>query len=617
MNEEQLLRKMFNDIGLGWLTEEATPNTNFSPYYDEKGKRYSMRQVKQHEIVYDKDGGQLANPLRADIVDMPILPTPVGNVVQGVSTSVAQENPALGLALGLLEGRMGMSKRTPKLKGSNYDNAYTNPYNNYGSRSPSNYVDDAIGGYNNKKTVYEMPIYGADGNVVKKVEVKAQNKSIITTSQANELQDQTRTATNVKHAIPTVSEQGRVKAKYPTTIQNELNEIYGDDAVNFLHEGATHPPRIKDYPEGMGMGYMRGDENKIAQKGVFYGKTMPQLELDISGVEHADNFSTILNHGEGLELARKISMDNNNMPIARMITPGGVSHIPLSSDWYNSMFQGVGYKNAMDLMKKSNVDPAFMNFEMKRLGEQAWDWYKQLRPEQKNNMNLSDFMNSPWIRQIQRGNKYPIKDQKTGKIFMDWKDKNKHWLWQEKVNPEVQAMWDRLQTGVKGGAWDDIDFMNMPDLPPEILHYLQKEGGYLGNMRLTAKPSRIDNLLQGKIGKPVLDDAGNPIPGKVLEPPFTRQLLDIVGDQSQISPFAMDRIMGKQGLIDAVSQMRHVQNLQDPYRPSLARGFGESNWTDWLLGNMTNVDQKIARNAWKLGVVPPMLMDDDKQNAPK
>jgi len=633
--EQQIIKAMMDAIGLGNIGQPK--GKDFSPYYDSKGKRYTNKEATQHEIVFDKQGNSMPNPVARNVESYPLMPTPVGNAIETVANASAEINPLLGLIASAIPYGNKKPPRNSKMNNP-YMDEYRNSLGGYGPKA-NDYVDGAIDAYGNGKNrkVYDLPSHtnseGMNGvmvqgnNVgiklspeeVKKIQAGVKNDRITT------LQDETRRADRLGQGVyPTVDNNNNVQGVYPITLQKRVDDMYGDRAVDFLNEGKSE------------MGYMRGLENRAPQSGKVFGKTLPQLEMDISGVEHAEQFSTIKDWGEGLEYAKRISRENNNMPIARFITPGGVSHIPLGAEWHKNLLGGSGYRDFFSLAKKYNVDPAFMNMELNKLSEDAWEIYAggmksndpkrqgiapllSIAQKRMGGYPLSDFMNSEWIKRVQRGDKYPIINRQDkpvgwmntqpGEPFM--KKDGTFWKSEEWMNPAYSSQWDRIKEN-QFTAFDNVHFMDFPNMPSEIYDNLNQGHGYLGNMRLSAKGSRIDNLTQGKVGKPILDENGNPT-GKLYDAPFTRQFVDIVGNKDQLSPFAMERVFGSRGLIDGVDQLRSAQGLTDPHNPILSRGFGDSNYIEHIMKNMTNKDKELARNAWKLGVVPPMLLQDDEE----
>lgn len=634
--EQQYIKAMMDAIGLGNIGQPK--GKDFSPYYDSKGKRYTNKEATQHEIVFDKQGNSMPNPVARNVESYPIMPTPVGNAIETAVNASAEINPLLGLIASAIPYGNKKPPRNSKMNNP-YMNEYRNSLGGYGPKA-NDYVDGAIDAYGNGKNrkVYDLPSHtdskGMNGVMVQgnNVGIKlspAEVKKIqagVKSDKLAELQDVTRTTESLKPGTyPTIDDNNNIKGIYPFQLQQRVDDMYGDDAINFMANDAGN------------MGLMRGTENKEAIFNKLFAKTTPQLEMDIAGPEHASQFSTIRDWGEGLEMANRMSRENNNMPIARFISPGGVSHLPVGADWHQSMMSPRGYREYMDMAKRYNVDPAFMNMELNKLSEEAWEIYGgasksnnpldkmapllTLRQKQMGGYPLSDFMESPWIKRVQRGDKYPIINRsderrgwkgnwtEPGEPFM-MKD-GTFWKSEEWMNPNYSAQWDIINDPSMSN-WGNVHFMDMPDMPPEILAHLNKGEGYLGNMRLSAKGSRMDNLTQGKVGKPILDEAGNPT-GKMYDAPYTRQFVDIVGDKNQLSPFAMQRVFGRKGLIDGVEQLRSAQGLTDPNNPIISRGFGDSNHIDNIMKSMSSVDQAIARNAWKLGVVPPMLLQDDEE----
>jgi len=615
--EEQILREMAKSMGLDFLLKEdrGRKSKDLSPYYDETGKRYTNKEATRHEIVYDKEGNSMPNPVARNIESYPLMPTPLGNVVETVANASAEINPLLGLIAGAMPYGSGGYKGATKPK-----NPYMQDYGNDYIKA-NDYVDGALDAY--KKRSYDLPSHtnsqGVNGvmvqgnNVGVKITKDEMDKINAGKNQmVTRLQDETRRAGDLGGGVyPVIDNNNNIQGIYPISLQKRVDDMYGKDAIDFLDEGVSE------------MGYMRGLENKKPKGGKVFGKTEPQLEMDIAGPEHAEAFSTIGDWGEGLELARRISKENADMPLARFITPGGTSTIPLGADWHSSMFTGAGYRNYFDLAKRYDVDPAFMNYELDRLSEQSWDIYKALTPTSKKlgGYPLSDYMNSEWIKRVQRGDKYPIINQsdvrkgfpgnwtEPGQPFMN-KD-GTFWLHDEYINPRITEQWDNIRTN-KANAWEGVHFMDMPDVHPYIQSRFNDEGGYLGNMRLSAKPSRMDNLTLGRVGKPILDENGNPT-GQLYDAPFTRQFVDIVGDKNQLSPFAMERIFGNKGLIRGVEQLRSAQGLTNPNNPIISRGFGDSNYIQEIMKGMTNKDKAIARDAWKLGVVPFLQSDEENE----
>ena len=634
--EQQYIKAMMDAIGLGNIGQPK--GKDFSPYYDSKGKRYTNKEATQHEIVFDKQGNSMPNPVARNVESYPIMPTPVGNAIETVVNASAEINPLLGLIASAIPYGNKKPPRNSKMNNP-YMDEYRNSLGGYGPKA-NDYVDGAIDAYGNGKNrkVYDLPSHtdskGMNGVMVQgnNVGIKlspAEVKKIqagVKSDRLAELQDITRTTESLKPGTyPTVDDNNNIKGIYPFQLQQRVDDMYGDNAIDFMANDAGN------------MGLMRGTENQQALFNKVFAKTTPQLEMDIAGVEHASQFSTIRDWGEGLEMANRISRENNNMPIARFISPGGVSHLPVGADWHQSMMSPRGYREYMDMAKRYNVDPAFMNMELNKLSEEAWEIYGgssksnnfkdqmapllTLRQKQMGGYPLSDFMESPWIKRVQRGDKYPVINNsgerrgwkgnwtEPGEPFM--KNDGTFWRSEEWMNPNYNAQWDIINDPSMKN-WGNVHFMDMPDMPPEILAHLNKGEGYLGNMRLSAKGSRMDNLTQGKVGKPILDEAGNPT-GKMYDAPYTRQFVDIVGDKSQLSPFAMQRVFGRKGLIDGVEQLRSAQGLTDPNNPIISRGFGDSNHIDNIMKSLSSVDQAIARNAWKLGVVPPMLLQDDEE----
>jgi len=654
-SEEDLFRQLAKSLGIKFDKKAIKPKQK-SPYYDETGKRYGVTEATRHEIVYDKQGRPMPNPVARNIESYPLMPTPVGNAIETVANASAEIHPLLGLIAGAVPWGNKKPPRNSKMNNP-YMDEYRNSLGGYGPNA-NDYVDGAIDAYGNGKNrkVYDLPSHtdskGMNGvmvqgnNVgiklspeeVKKIQAGVQNDRI------TQLQESTQRAVDLPDGVyPSLNNDNNVQPIYPFSLQQRVDDMYGDGAIDFMADGATE------------LGYMRGVENRKPRGGKLFAKTTAQFEKDIesAGVagqnEHAGIYSTSDSHGAGLEDARRYSRDNNNAPVVSMITPGGNSWIDISTDWDRRSMTGEGANHFFSEGKKYNIDPAFQNMELGHYGDQmneivyggkySADPLKNgkgfrgknkgiiLEPqmsEQERMLGgypLEHFLDSEWIKRTRRGDKYPVINNKDHKVGFpgNWTMpgqpfKNKDgslWLSDEWTNDMYQKRWDMINDK-EISNWGDVHFMDRPVAPQGLMKYLNDGQGYLGNMRLSAKPSRIDNLALGRVGKPILDEAGNPT-GKVFDAPFTRQFHSIIGDKSKISPRLFEQQFGRKGLFDAVSQLRSAQGLTDPNNPIISRGFGDSNYIEHIMKNMTNKDKELARNAWKLGVVPPMLLQDDEE----
>ena len=118
MNEERIFRQLFDNIGLGHLfnPKKKGPELSTPAVYTSEGKRMTQKQAPRHETAYDIDGNPIINPhSTSGLISQPVLPTPIGNIIEAGVSSVGQYSPALGTMLGIAAGRwQGGLRNTPK-----------------------------------------------------------------------------------------------------------------------------------------------------------------------------------------------------------------------------------------------------------------------------------------------------------------------------------------------------------------------------------------------------------------------------------------------------------------------------------------------------------------------
>ena len=115
MNEERIFRQLFEKIGLGSLFEpNKMDGPNQARYKTVDDKPITTKGLIQHEIVKDlytsptyssSDAMEVPSPSRDPMHGYPILPTPIGNIVETAAGATGQVNPMLGILTGIAAGR--------------------------------------------------------------------------------------------------------------------------------------------------------------------------------------------------------------------------------------------------------------------------------------------------------------------------------------------------------------------------------------------------------------------------------------------------------------------------------------------------------------------------------
>ena len=107
MNERLMWNKLLNSIGIDTSPKKKGLNFTDTPVFNiETGKRMTVSEAGQHEMAKDAGGNIIANPYARNIVDIPIMPTPVGNLVETGINATAEVDPAVGMVAGVLSGRI-------------------------------------------------------------------------------------------------------------------------------------------------------------------------------------------------------------------------------------------------------------------------------------------------------------------------------------------------------------------------------------------------------------------------------------------------------------------------------------------------------------------------------
>ncbi len=329
--EKQLMMQLLKSVGI----VPSTPTTDFSDYYDGSGKRLTKKQLKTKEIVYDRAGNEMPNPVQRGLMDMALLPTSVGNVVQGTSTAVSEENPALGFILGVLSGRGGLSKPKPKS-----DNYY------YGT----NYNDSKKGYAGLPKTFDEFdraPRFNI-GNLAQKVKDKiyiAGRKQVMPVlDDADKLTE-----------IPLEAYRGRINRA-----NRELIKRGEKPFEDLLYDGEVDP--------------VLGKLRNVYKDG--YNRQFGAINLQMGDIDHFDIAGTLGSHhrkgqitlkdiGEVEEMLRKQVRDNPDRVYEFGPTGGGTRLFDISE-------VGEAERKALDvgardrMLRDTRSDPDYRMFDTQR-----------------------------------------------------------------------------------------------------------------------------------------------------------------------------------------------------------------------------------------------------------
>ena len=337
--EKQLMMQLLKSIGI----TPSTPTTDFSDYYDGSGKRLTKKQLKTKEIVYDRAGNEMPNPVQRGLLDMALLPTSVGNVVQGTSTAVSEENPALGLVLGALSGRGGLSKAKPKS-----DNYY------YGT----NYGDSKKGYAGLPKTFDEFqtkPWSFNIGNIAQQLKDKLHiNKQ--------------------KSVMPVIDDAGKFVEipfeAYKGRLNRANRELFKDTGESF--EGAmVHG--AKDPILGEYRTVFKDDYNRQ------YGA----MNINMSDIDHPDIKGGLGSHhgsyqvtkdniGQVEEMLRKQVKDNPDRVYEYGPTGGGTRIFDISNI-SEAERKALNVNARIKMLKDTHSDPAYIKFDIIRAKDNVRD----------------------------------------------------------------------------------------------------------------------------------------------------------------------------------------------------------------------------------------------------
>jgi len=617
MNERLMWGKLLKSIGIDPNPKKRGLNFTDTPVFNiETGKRMTVSEAQRHEMAKDAGGNIITNPYARNMVDMPIMPTPVGNAVETGVTALSELNPVAGMVAGVLSGRIpGQTLKQPRQM-----NAYENAYNNY----------KKINGY--KKSSYELQSYTDDyaGPPRQETIVKFKDKPLSTVSiPPQRVPMAERVVANPAEKVPegtlpSITADGvGITGLPPKEVTRLLKERYGKDAIDPYFEGPT-----KTW-DNTGLGYMRGRDNayfdpktgkpfpEVAgdrNRGrMHFSKTTSNIDIDIHDPEHADLFVTAKDHGEGLMHLQDVSKKLGNMPIAVFASPGGVSGVPLDAHFYKQMQGPEGPRKAFELLARSKGDPAFMNFEMEKYSNAMNNIWEQLPHKELSRYNPERHKFFAQASMKHEAGK-PVINPKTGKFFVDFKT-GEPWIPPGRHFPEVQKNWGRLQKGDNPFDEKTLFWRNMKDIPKSMMHdWLNDQGGMMLNLRHSAKPSRLDNLRLGKHGfRPTISKDGFFQEGPMMGPPFVRQWMMNIGNMDKAGVEAMNRVFGPKGLVDVVDQTRYVQNIQDINRPEMGRGLLDSQYLNDFMKSFSNKAQETIRKNWRLGLVPPLLQNNEEE----
>ena len=632
MSERLYWTKLLNSIGIDTFPKKRGLNFTDTPVYNiETGKRMTVSQAQRHEMAKDADGNIMANPYAKNIVDYPIMPTPIGNVVETGVNALGEVDPMTGVVAGVLSGRIpGQTLKAPS-RFNPYDNAY-NSYNNY----------KKINGY--KKSSYELQSYTDDyagpprAETVKRVKTdketivkfkdKGPSTAPIMVIDHKDIPRVQQTLNNPaskvpEGTLPSITSDGMgITGLPPKEVTRILKERYGKNAIDPYFEGPT------EKWDNTGLGFMRGRDNayfdpetgrpfpEVAgdrNRGrMHFSKTTSNIDIDIHDPEHADLFVTAKDHGEGLMHLQDVSKRLGNMPIAVFASPGGVSGVPLDAHFYKQMLGPEGPRKQFELLARAKGDPAFMNFEMEKYANAMNDIWEGLPHKELSRYNPErhKFFAQP-VMKHEAGK--PVINPKTGKFFMKF-GTAEPWIPPGRHFPEIQENWSRLQKGDNPFNEKSLFWRNIKDVPQSMMHdWINQYGGMMTNLRHSAKPSRLDNLRLKRHGfRPTISKDGYFQEGPMLGPPFVRQWMMNVGDMNKAGVKAMNRVFGPQGLIDVVDQTRYAQNIQDAVRPEMGRGLLDSQYLNDFMKSFSNKAQETIRKNWRLGLVPPLLQNNEE-----
>jgi|7_EtaG_2_1085326.scaffolds.fasta_scaffold00335_17 hypothetical protein len=456
-----MYKKLFEALGLGHLFDPSkAEGKKQSRYITVDGKPITKKGLRRHERVIDTwsskfkyndinnpeaiSWDEVSSPQQDMMPGLPILPTPIGNLVETAAGAAAEVHPLLGLLTGVVAGRFdsGLSKRIPSdAYGGGAPKIQT--YGKYAKPSDhtsyndvdklvSQWVGEDIGGF---QGIIDLIAQGnIRGSVIK-------------------LGDFQRSGASIGQGVHGLSQ------KIPFWNQSNqklINMPISEYRQRLLDMGEDFPALVDNTPYP-GFGNLR-----IANKGGYttqFGDIDARMaDIDIPDAQHFTKEQvTAMNLGEVLERVLKYQKDINPYSLMDIgVTPGGFRLFDISNLARIEQQGPRAIQKHLKFLEDIKSDPLYRNFEQNRMRQTLGDVWDQKYPHK-----ISAYDKGVSLRKTEL-------DEIGGTVPM---------------------------------GFGNIHGATMPNIPiPKALYDLWRKKGMFSAVRLQAKPGRVQALEKGNIG---------------------------------------------------------------------------------------------------------------------
>jgi len=576
-----IYKKLFEALGLGHLFDPSKADEKKqSRYITVDGKPITKKGLRRHERVIDTWSAQfkyndLNNPLnllspipivdkRPEVVswdevsspqqDMmpgyPILPTPIGNLIETAAGAAAEVHPLLGLLTSVAAGRFdsGLSKRIPS--------------DAYGGGAPKiqtygKYAKPSEHSSNKLVSWYDMSKGNDTDKLVSQWVESMENPDafqgiIDLIGQGNirgsviKLGDFQRSGASIGQGVHGLSQKIPF---WDQSNQKLINMPISEYRQRLLDMGEDFPALVDNAPYP-GFGNLR-----IANKGGYttqFGDIDARMaDIDFPDAQHFTKEQvTAGNLGEVIEKVLKYQKDINPYSLIDIgITPGGTRLFDISNLARIEQQGPRAVQKHLKFLEDIKSDPLYRNFEQSRMKQTLGDVWDQKYPARR-----STYQDGVSVRKT-----------------------------------ELDAIGGTVPEG-----FGNIHGATMPNIPiPKTLYDLWRKKGMFSAVRLQAKPGRVQALEKGNIGY------------GTEKPPFTYQHMLTLGDHNYMNPTSMSAVDIHNSII---KNMRKAQGLGDPIRPDLGLGFTSSEYIDPILESVPPAYKKLINQNLKFGLAGPGLL---------
>ena len=557
--EAKVFRELLESLGVSFKSKGTRVDHN--PLYDSPDKasrQYISNDLGGREVAYDRDGNMV--PMAQGLISTEVFPNPSAMAVSTAQDALMMKNPLLGLVA-------GASMMTPKWKGGTDDiiNSYSNYKKKYDNYTPS------------KKQYYEQPSHTSPqtkfGDAPVWVNNSRGDKLIPLEERISQSKKKQKAVQAYNIADDMAQRKGDTHNKFQPHGGNRYKLPSGKEIKPYVMawNPLTKQPTI--IRTGELMQRLRKIEKPDGTEGAMLPKDYPYFE-DYIYNESASNAQ--LSQIPGFGGFRNVPSKNFDLQFATMygnmhdfdmLTPSG------TAGGHFSPKEQVAYPDAGSLIA----------------GIEA---YHRNRPESVFALGQT----GGGFRAFELGN-----DIDTSPMAIPNRVKNMSILGDDNFYKRITAQnnAERVQKvyeslGLKPQTQKDIIENGITN--PRVAKAFEQSKGLVSDARLDEKVNRI---------------TGRVVPNYEAGPPMGYQHMAFIGDLNKANA---NRYFAYRIHNDIMNRLRTAKGLIDPERPDMGLGALDSQYFDYMNKSLTPKWQEMLRKNWRLGLLPPLLTQDQESN---